>query len=1093
MPPLCYTGRKPAAPRGGGAGLCPHKNTPSPAAGEGKGERMQVTVYTAPCVDALLAYLRALPREGKALVFCEDRLTLEAERAVAAGGAVFDIAVTSFARFLGDKSGKKVLSKQGSVMVVGDIAAKNADKLRCFGKNPAGCAVRLYETIAQLRAARVTPELLEEARAQAEPLLAEKLADIALVYRDYVAFLEGGGYLDESGVLSLLPAALARAGIADTDVYFVGFSAFTSRAAEGIAYACRAARSVTGVFIGGEEALYTNEGAAAFRKYCARAGASFAAYALPSGLREEAELLRRGMFDPLPPPPVQTDRVRLYEAADRDDEFSFIAAMVRAEVRRGARYGDIALFLPDVAACALPLERAFAEYDIPYYAEVERTAAEHPLSAFVLGWFALLSEGFEPADVDAFLGNPFFNEDRRSCESYRNYLAKYANYRGGARRPLKASAPEPLLLGALRGKLLSAFEGASASMTGGQYCRLVRRLLELFGCRAREADIAKSLEEAGMRAESAFFARGTDSLLRVLDEAELLAGEGKRRAEEFSALLAEGLKGLRLSLIPQYLDAVFVGDISQSRRPSAKVVFAAGLTDAVPAGGADTALITDRDIDRLRALAVEISPKIREVNARVRENVALAVCSFTERLYLSYPRSAGGEECRAGSVFETARALFRRAGGAALPLLSRAAFEGAEKRAPEAYRAYLAAVASAPLPAARELYTRADAFRRGRADFSAHTGLYAVLAERGEAPALLFDPPVRADFLPTAAQAVLRGKATVSPTLIEGYFACPYRNFAERGLSLGRREESSVLVTDAGNFVHELLRRLAGQMAALADEPACRAYLEEEAKRLLAEQPFCYLTDTGEERYSARSLAEEGVRAGLHVFEQLRGSSFAVAAAEQTFGYPDSPFRGVPLRGAKRTYTLAGKIDRVDRSDGYVRVVDYKTGKFDADPEAYYTGRKLQLELYLAAASAGGEPAGAYYFPAGGGFFDGKEEPYRMQGYTVGDDEVIRRSDNAVQEKQKSRFIDVYYRGRATKGRLAPDVFGPFIGYAALVAENAVRETEAGCIAPSPYAGACSYCPYGALCGYDPGDGARKEKGVGAEEIADIAVRRKGE
>lgn len=1071
---------------------CRTQETPA-LFGAGKGEDMQVTVYTAPDTDALLAFLRALPREQRALIFCEDRLTLEAERAVCAGGAAFDVSVTSFARFLGDKGGRQVLSRQGSAMAVGELAAKNADKLRCFGKNPAGCAVRLYETIAQLRAARVTPELLEGARAQAEPLLAEKLADIALVYRAYLAFLEGGGYLDESGVLALLPAALERAGIADTDVYFVGFSSFTSQAAEGIAYACRAARSVTGVFIGGKEALYTNEGAAAFRKYCARAGAAFAERALPSGLREEAELLRRGLFDPLLPPPVQTDRVRLYEAADRDDEFSFIAAMIRAEVQRGARYGDVALFLPDVAACALPLERAFTEYNIPYYAEVERTAAEHPVAAFVLGWFSLLSEGFAPADVDAFVGSPFFSDDRRSCELYRNYLAKYANYRGGARRPLKDAAPSPLVLGALRDKLLSAFEGASASMTGGQYCRLVRRLLELFGCRAREEQLAADLERAGMRAESAFFSRGTESILRVLDEAESLAGESKWRAEEFAAVLGEGFKGLRLSLIPQYLDAVFVGDISQSRRPSAKVVFAAGLTDAVPAGGADTALITDRDIDRLRALAVEISPKIREVNARVRENVALAVCSFAERLYLSYPRSAGGEECRPSAVIDTARALFRSEGGAALPMLSRAAFEGAEKRAPAAYRAYLAAVASAPLPAARELYARADAFRRGRADFAAHTGLYAVLAERGEAPALLFDPPARTDFLPAAAQAVLRGKTTVSPTLIEGYFTCPYRNFAERGLALAEREERSVLSLDTGNFVHELLRRLAGQVSSLADEPACRAWLEGEAARMLAEPPFCYLSDTGEGGYASRALAAEGVRAGLHVFEQLRGSSFTVAAAEQSFGYPSSPMRGVPLRAGGQTYTLAGKIDRVDRSDGYVRVVDYKTGKIDTDAEAYYTGRKLQLELYLAAASAGREPAGAYYFPAGGSFCDKGEEPYCMQGYTRGDDEVIRRSDSAVKEGEKSRFIGVYRGGRATKERLAPEVFEPFLQYAALVAERGVGETAEGCIAPSPYKDACKYCPYGALCGYDPGDGAREEKGVKAEDIAAIVQRRRGE
>ena len=1063
-------------------------------AGPAKGGTMQVDIYIAPDVNALLRFLGGFARGGRAILFCEDRLTLEAERAVAAGGAVFGVTVTSFARFLGEKEGKKVLSKQGSVMVVGAIAAKNKDKLRCFGRNPAGCAVRLYETIAQLRAALVTPAMLEDARAGAGPMLADKLADIALVYREYLAFL-GGGYLDESGVLALLPAALARADVAGADICFAGFSAFTRQAAEGIAAACRGARSVTGAFIGGEEELYTNEAAAAFEKYCARAGAACVRHSLPGSLQGEAEALRRSLFDPALPLPLPTSRIHLYEAADRDDEFAYIAAAVRAAVHRGARYADIAVFLPDVAAASQPLEKAFGEYGIPYYAELERTAAEHPLSAFLLRWLAMLAEGFDPADTDAFVGNPFFGEDRRSCELYRNYLAKYANYRGGARRPLKEGAAQPLILSALREKLLASFEGASASMTGGEYCALCRRLLDSFRCEERQAELAAALEREGLRAESAFFSRGCAGVRRVLDEAAELAAGTRFRAEEFAALLGEGLKGLRLSLIPQYLDAVFVGDISHSRRPAAKIVFAADMTDAVPAGGADTALITDRDIDRLRTLAVEISPKIREVNARVRENVGLAVSGFSERLYLLWPLSAGGKECRPSELIGGVRALFRAPGGKPLPVLSRAALRAAESADPAAYRRYLAAAASAPLPAARELYIRADEFRRGRADFSAHTGLYAFLRERGEVPARLFEAPARADFVPAAAQAVLRGKDTVSPTLIEGYFHCPYRNFAERGLSLAEREEASVRVTDSGNFVHELLRRLAAALPSLADEAACEAFLEEEAGKLLGEPPFCYLPDTGEGSFSASALAEEALLAGRNVFRQIRGSSFTVAAAEQTFGYPSSPIPGIPLRGAGRTYTLAGKIDRVDRSGEYARVVDYKTGRFDVGGEAYYTGRKLQLPLYLAAASAGGRAAGAYYFPAGGGYAEKGEVPFRMKGFTLDDDAVIRLQDNAVAAGEKSRFIDAgyLYKGRKSRSSIPPDRFPDFLEYAALVSENGVRETERGCIAPSPYDDACQYCPYGALCGRDPTEGARKERSVSPAEIAEIVRRRKGE
>ena len=122
---------------------------------------MRVRIVLAPTVTELVRYIARLPEEGRTVIFCEDRLTLEAERAVAAEkGVTFDTSVTTFARFLKGARGAKVLSKQGSVLTVGAIAAENAGKLRCFGKNPAGAAGRLYETIAQLRAALVTPEML---------------------------------------------------------------------------------------------------------------------------------------------------------------------------------------------------------------------------------------------------------------------------------------------------------------------------------------------------------------------------------------------------------------------------------------------------------------------------------------------------------------------------------------------------------------------------------------------------------------------------------------------------------------------------------------------------------------------------------------------------------------------------------------------------------------------------------------------------------------------------------------------------------------------------------------------------------------------
>ena len=198
------------------------------------------------------------------------------------------------------------------------------------------------------------------------------------------------------------------------------------------------------------------------------------------------------------------------------------------------------------------------------------------------------------------------------------------------------------------------------------------------------------------------------------------------------------------------------------------------------------------------------------------------------------------------------------------------------------------------------------------------------------------------------------------------------------------------------------------------------------------------------------------------------------------------------LTSDEKPVRLAGKIDRIDACGDYMRVVDYKTGAFDVSAKSYYAGRKLQLELYLYAASRGRKMAGAYYFPARVSFGEDRDSPFRMQGFTVGDDAVVRMSDRSVEPGKKSRFIDAYYQSKRKKTFEGED-FEAFIAYSVLAAQNCARETEAGCIAPSPYLGACDYCPYGSVCGHDPGEGARKEEKITGEEIVRIVKKRRGE
>ena len=232
-----------------------------------------MTMVRSICAATLSDALQALSEEvakkeaaGEAnYIFCEDRLTLLAEQAVLKkSGGTFLSEVSTFARYLkSGKNDKRVLSKEGSVMKINELITKHKGD-GCF-TGPSARAV--YETIAQLSASRVSAEDLLSAAENTtgiQGMLQQKLRSLAVIFQEYDAFLHSSGFIDESGYLSLLPETIKQGNLENVNVFFFAFPSFTKQALEGVQEVLRHAKSVTGIFIGGDDAVYTNRALLSF-------------------------------------------------------------------------------------------------------------------------------------------------------------------------------------------------------------------------------------------------------------------------------------------------------------------------------------------------------------------------------------------------------------------------------------------------------------------------------------------------------------------------------------------------------------------------------------------------------------------------------------------------------------------------------------------------------------------------------------------------------------------------------------------------------------------------------------------------------------
>ena len=1023
------------------------------------------------CMQVMAEYVAQYEALGKVnLVFCEDRLTLLAERALVKRlGGTFHTDVSTFARFL--QADVRTISKQGSVMAVGEVMTRlqREGKLQCFTTlsgvgNNARC---IYETLAQMSASEITPEILKESMTSlTDEMLKKKIADLALIYEGYTDFLREGGYVDESQYLTLLPKHIRETDVLKgVNVFFLCYPSFTAQAQETIRAVCERAENVIGIFCAGEEELYTNRASDAFLRVI-KEYSKVQVRNLGEPLKGESELLRKGIFNPLEGGRVAfTDKIHIFEAGDKTAEAEYVAVKIRRALAEDPtlRFRDIAVLTPSIDGYSLALKKAFGEYGIPCFVDEKRSLKHHPVSRFLLACFRVARERYSSASVQSLTQNYFFGES----DEYRNYLLKFANYRGGAKRPIKRvelveESYDVEALERARERLLLATEHIKGRGHGRDYCAIVRKILSDFSVEEKLKALEDSVEDI---AQKGYLAQIQSALERVLEEALLLTGNQEMTLPEFEAVLKDGLDATELSLIPLKSDAVFVGDVTDSRIEQVALLFAVGMTDEVPRTSTDTAIVSDREIALLSEVKTLLEPTVAEVNLRARESVALNLCSFTNELYLTYSLSADGNEPSLSEIFRYVDRLFAREEGKKIPR---------EKKYEDADFIYRA---SAPIPAIRQLLIERNEYESKREDRRVqYDTLFTALDKLSVTEKDDFLSERGGHVCVEQGEKLFFRDGKISPTSLESYFSCPFKHFVERGLKLKEREEATVLAVDTGDFVHALLEKTTLKINEMNTEEELRAYAMEVGKDLLQTSVYAMQQDTASGLVFSDKLLQEGADVAVAVYRQIKNSDFRV---EQTEASVNGEF-------------FHGKVDRVDGTKEYVRIIDYKSGAIDDKASSYYTGRKIQLELYMSEIKGERIPAGVFYFPASIQYRQDEEGRFRMMGFMNGSEKAILAGDKSLNTDnptvKSEYFPSALQNSASTKRVMDESTFGDFLDYSVHVSRQGIKELKEGFIAPSPYEGGCQYCKYGGMCGFDKDlHKTRKEPGIEPSAIAKIA------
>lgn len=1042
---------------------------------------------------AVLSHMR---RGENAILIVPEQSTYAAEQRLAAlGRGLIGVQVLSIERLserILDAAGDKTayLSMQGLSMLTRRVAAEQEESLRVFSRavKQTGFCGELSALFSEMKRAGITPDALDAALPQLAQgsLLREKAAEIARLYRAVEAALASRYLTADDRILAAidrLPQSFVRGAHVYFDEVPVSTNQFYRLFGALLGVAASVTVGVTDDPSGADEALFlpTREAAARMRAVAAERGIPVHTRFFETETKRAEALmhLERQLFSyPWTAFDGDASAITIYGATARQTEAEAAADRILELIRQGLRYREMAVVLSDPEAYGPALRRSLALRGIPFFLDAKRPAAAHAAAETVEAALSCIAESFAPAEVLRLAKGGFAGISQSEAEAFENYVLRYGVRGGGFLAPFRkgedpAEAERARLL--LIEPLLHLREALHGRTVKEKLTALYAYLSEI-RLPERLSERADALIAAGRPREAAEHAELWRLLTELFDQLHAILGDTAMGREEFRALIAEGLSGMQMGVIPDTADRVLVGDPSRTRLYGGiKALFVLGANEGLlPRNRHDDGLINDGELGLLEKSGLPVWNRSGYGAAIDRLRLYALFAAPTERLYISYSFAADETELSPAPLLVRLLAMF--------PHADRGTELAGSDRLPATERTGLRLLANCLRE--DEKNGKRSTLTRALLDYYAAHPQYAPRAKTMLAMSAGRVSPAP---LPRAMADALYGQhLTMSASRLEQFNACPFRHFLSHGLGAEPRREAKEGAADLGSLFHAILeaflRRCLDEkinMKTLTEDRAALLF-DEVVPAVLASHNEGVFLHNDRLRATLFLLLETARQAVFAVLMQIRAGSFQPIGSELRFGSGGS-FPAILLELADgRTVRLEGIVDRVDRADmageHFLRVIDYKTGGRKLDFGKIIEGLTLQLPLYLAAVCAAGEtPAGMYYMPIKVALpKDGEdaakvlEKQFRLAGLTL-EDPVVTDCTEQVREGTYSAILaNVRTTGGGYTGAVAKKhEMLALVKKAQHIAAKTAEDMLSGEIGVRPAETACEFCDFRSVCRFD--------------------------
>lgn len=1033
------------------------------------------------CTEAILSSLKDKEQGRFSVVIAPDAFLFSIENQVARLGYSLDVEVMSFtrlARSLLRTKIKRCLTPEGCNMIMTRALKECKNDLVYYKKSLSrkGFVNEMYSTITALRNSGISATDLSDALHSMSGYVKNKTQDLITIYNTYLKTLSQN-YSDPTTRLESLVKEIPNSEfVRETSFYFVDFYTFNYQEYRVVEKLMQYAYDVNiGVIgcVGGLEAksIYPTETTEKIVEFAKKSGNRVERVNCYTAFDEFERFIANDLFGVSSPENVKADMpVELIASASPYTEAREVSRKIAELVRKGVRYKNIAVVNgnPDDKT----LETCFKEYAIPYFVDSKVSLIEEPSVKYLLLAIDCVCSSYEKSKIMSFVKNPLTLVDAEEGMLFENYIDKYAINYSRFSSPFTLGKPEEIEIPEkVRQSVMGQLFELPKKATCEEYANILKnqlktvdyqtRITVFFNRQIEESDFLSVKRTAQIPTK---LIEGINLLGEVLFDYELTA-------EDFSDVLKDGLESIKISVVPLSADSVQIGVARDCKYEDAEYLFVVGATDGkIPLESGQGTILTNKYHSDLQSFNMVVRPVVKEENRFGKFCFAEILLKAKKGLYVSYPK------CSLSGDVNTKSEIFAK-----LSLIS--GVVEASKFSGEEYSEYV--TEKQCLDAVSTVLGKVgilDEF---------YSGVFSLLSktDKDKIYNLFYNRDCGLD----DGTLFYDASNSTSVSKLEGFNVCPYQFFIKNGLRARKRELPDMQSNETGTFIHSVLERFFDEnkdrlLSIDFDYAKILAY--EIADEILSEDDRLKGLLSASER-KINNLKSDAAIITANLNELSKQGKFIPFKTEVQFGFGNSDRSYPPIELASGV-KVRGKIDRIDKYENNIIVIDYKTGKTASDLKDIFYGKKIQLYVYLYALSGlGYRPVGAVYQHIDSKFTKDSESKYAYTGQIVNTPEVISMFDRDFEKTGVSRVLPIRIKNGkittnsgivASRTLIDEDSLQDVINYAKGLADKADKFIKSGYIEPKPFEGVCENCDARNACPLK--EGFRKMSVIKTEEFS---------